>query len=116
MCKRSVNGWVRILSLCFLPRRELHQLLFDVSRIFQEYGIMHFLYAGSLLGAYRNHGVMAWDSDVDLILPKVAKHQLLSLSDVLRERGFVLWNSNVSWCWKIFRVGDEARTDGVHGV
>ena len=52
-----------------MTREERAQLLFTLDvfvRACREHGLTFFLFEGSLLGAYRHHGLVPWDDDVDI--------------------------------------------------
>ena len=51
----------------------------DIFDICQENGINVMLYAGSALGAIRHQGIIPWDDDVDICIPRKDYDQLLPL-------------------------------------
>ena len=63
--------------------RKLHlvelEILQDVDRVYREHGIRYFLDSGALLGAVR-HGVIPWDDDVDLGMPRPDYERFLEVA------------------------------------
>ena len=57
----------KIKALSIREEQEIHmEILRLFDRICQEEGLQYFLAYGTLLGAVREHGFIAWDDDIDL--------------------------------------------------
>lgn len=51
----------------------------------EEYGLTYYLSDGTLLGAIRHKGMIPWDDDADICMPRHDYERLLSLKDKLPE-------------------------------
>lgn len=72
------------------------QVLFDMANV------TYFLYAGSLLGSYRHHGIIPWDDDIDIIVPK--GQQLLIRKAILTAEPGLILDTSMTMRWKLFTL------------
>ena len=84
----------------------LNNLLKSFIDICKMKDIPFMLYGGSLLGAYRHHGKIPWDDDVDVIVSSKVKERLRqSLSSELSP--FLTSRTDQPSQWKVFRKVDN---------
>ncbi|XP_074663199.1 uncharacterized protein LOC141915529 [Tubulanus polymorphus] len=88
-------------------RSEFESLLKDFMMLAKENNLTFMISDGSLLGAYRHHGMIPWDDDFDIMFPKLQRGKILELfKGKYRNSNLSLWSSNiVDMQWKIFRAG-----------
>lgn len=66
-------------------------ILAEFIRICHRYGLKYFLFAGSLLGAARHQGIIPWDDDVDVAMPRKDYEKFLRVApDELPEQYVLL--------------------------
>ena len=75
----------------------LHQMLMDFDAICKENGIIYSLGFGSMLGAVRDHGIIPWDDDIDILIDRnnfsILKDTLVSSKSFALERN----KNNAPW-------------------
>lgn len=54
-------------------------LLNELIKICDEYHLTYYLFAGTMLGAVRHQGMIPWDNDIDIILPRKDYDKLLEI-------------------------------------
>ena len=69
------------------------EMLEEANRVFEEMGFKAFLTYGTLLGAYRDHGFISYDPDIDLGI--IASEVPVDLHDRMLKAGFRLYRQNV---------------------
>lgn len=88
-------------------------MLFDIDKLFLEYGITYWMEGGTLLGAVRHKDVIPWDDDGDLSILKSDEQKLHTLVPKLRKKGYHLVKTK--YCYKIYPIdgqiirGDKSR-------
>ena len=50
-------------------------------RICDEYGLRYYCCAGTAIGAVRHHGIIPWDDDIDVIMPRPDYDRLLEIAE-----------------------------------
>ena len=68
-------------------------LLQELLRVCEKYGLRVFLYAGSMLGAVRHKGFIPWDDDMDLFLPREDYDKLVEVAPKEFKEPYFLQNA-----------------------
>lgn len=58
----------------------LTEILKEFDRVCKENNLRYYLFAGTLLGAIRHKGIIPWDDDIDVAMPRADYNKLLELS------------------------------------
>lgn len=74
-------------------KRDGLTMLSAADKVFSEMGIKAFLTYGALLGAYRDHGFISYDPDIDLGI--LEKEVPTNLHEQMEQAGFHLYRQNV---------------------
>lgn len=74
-------------------KRDGLAMLAKADKVFSEMGVKAFLTYGALLGAYRDHGFISYDPDIDLGI--VAEDVPETMHQVMAKAGFLLYRQNV---------------------
>lgn len=72
------------------------EILKEIDRICQEYGISYSLYAGTLLGAVRHQGFIPWDDDLDICMSRSEYNRFLQIWEKVKPEGYMLQNKENS--------------------
>ena len=84
-----------------MERSKVHEKLMDMLEFFitlcKKYNITYALCAGSLLGAVRDHKIIPWDDDIDLVVPYSDIKKLEQVSNELYING-AKYQLKVSLC------------------
>ena len=55
-------------------------ILKALTRICEDHGLTFYCCAGTAIGAVRHHGIIPWDDDIDVIMPRPAYDRLLEIA------------------------------------
>ena len=90
--KDFLNEEVRNDFLVTTERKKLWAIMFDLLMVYDEvcrkFGLTYYLWSGSMLGAVRHHGMIPWDDDIDVIMPRSDYEKFLQLSSEFKEPYF----------------------------
>lgn len=90
--KPSITPQEKLISLY------VFQIFIDMCR---QYNISFFLYDGSLIGAYRHHGFIPWDDDIDIYVNASQRTELISAAKAYEPKDFRLY-THTGFQWKFF--------------
>lgn len=65
----DLNTYVEVTDIRDM-QRELYKLFFAFHKICEENNLTYNMYGGTLLGAVRHQGMIPWDDDVDVSMPR----------------------------------------------
>ena len=57
----------------------LRDLLEKFVQVATKHNIIFFMYAGTLIGSYRHHGLIPWDDDIDFLIPAAQRNYISKL-------------------------------------
>ena len=57
----------------------LRDLLEKFVQVATKHNILYFMYAGTLIGSYRHHGLIPWDDDIDFLIPAAQRDYVSKL-------------------------------------
>lgn len=71
-------------------------ILFAVADFCERHGLRYYLHAGTLLGAVRHEGMIPWDDDVDIIMPRrdYEAFERLARTSLPEPYAFINWKDN----------------------
>lgn len=69
-------------------RKKLLETFYFLEKFFKENNIRYYACGGTALGAVRHHGLIPWDDDIDLYVPREDYDKLSSINDKLLESGY----------------------------
>ena len=85
-----------------LSIEEVHESLKQMLRIIdstcKENGIIYFLSGGTAIGAIREKGIIPWDDDMDIMLPREDYEKLIVLLEDKREDYFKVYSLHDKTC------------------
>lgn len=87
-----INRWKFVVQARRMRKSGL-EMLSAANKVFEEMGVKAFLTYGALLGAYRDHGFISYDPDIDLGI--VVSELKGDLHQKMQEAGFQLYRQSI---------------------
>ncbi|KAI4443319.1 LicD family protein [Schaedlerella arabinosiphila] len=101
-----------------LSIEEVHESLKQMLRIIdstcKENGIIYFLSGGTAIGAIREKGIIPWDDDMDIMLPREDYEKLIVLLEDKREDYFKVYSLHDKTWNRPYSCYVDERTYGKH--
>lgn len=76
----------------------------------KKHNIKYFAAYGTCLGAIRHHGIIPWDDDIDVMMPRSDYNRLLSLKSELNGTGYEIIDSSLPYYTQPFLKFSDANT------
>lgn len=94
--------------------KKYKEVLLDTMRHFidvcEKNGLQYYGYAGTCLGAIRHKGIIPWDDDIDVLMPRKDYERLLALRDELFSTGFEIIDTRSNYYDQPFAKFSNANT------
>ncbi|MCM1033608.1 MAG: LicD family protein [Odoribacter sp.] len=72
------------------------QIMDEIHRVCVENKLVYYLIGGSAIGAVRHNGIIPWDADIDIAMPRVDYEKFMTIAPKQLKNGFTLYhNGNV---------------------
>ena len=98
-------------------RKKLWAVMLDMTLEFdavcKRHGLKYFLWSGSMLGAVRHNGIIPWDDDIDVIMPRKDYEIFLTLGDEFEYPYFFQTPYTDPECFYSFAKIRNSRTTGI---
>jgi hypothetical protein len=69
---------------------ELYQIMKDTHEVFNKCHVTYWAEGGTMLGAVRNQGIIPWDDDNDIMVPKSEIKKILALRATFSHLGYLI--------------------------
>ncbi|XP_064607832.1 uncharacterized protein LOC135472311 [Liolophura sinensis] len=89
------NHFLPVLSST--QKRIFRELMENFHKICSVHGITYILYAGSLLGSYRHHGMVPWDDDIDVLINMTQSRKLYHAVELIKPHFYLCTLQKHRW-------------------
>ncbi len=86
---------------------DIYQMLKDTNEIFTQNDLKYSIISGTLIGAARHKGFIAWDDDADIIVMEEDIEKLHSLKNILNKQGYYFRGCKQQGLCRISKLGNE---------
>lgn len=98
-------------------RKKLWAVMLDMTlefdRVCRKHSLRYFLWSGSMLGAVRHKGIIPWDDDIDLIMPRKDYEKFLTLGNEFKDPYFFQTPyTDSEYCYSFAKIRNS-KTTGV---
>lgn len=96
LCK-VYQGEESLVQLDSKKTLALYQTMKDVHELFVEFDINYWLDGGTLIGAIRHKGLIAWDDDLDVLIDSKDEPKLLAIVPLIEKLGYRFYTKYGDW-------------------
>lgn len=87
-------------------------ILVELDRVCNQHGLRYFLTGGSMIGAVRHKGMIPWDDDIDVAMPRDDYERLKLIANEAFDKDFELIHTgnNDSYFWRFAKLCHKKTT------
>ena len=87
----------------------LFKYLVDVTDSLEALNITYYIQYGTLIGAVRDQNIIPWETDIDIVVPKLSSAQMIQeLESPLRARGYIVFKHDIVRVCKLSAIHNPA--------
>ena len=69
-------------------KKKLYETFYAFDSLLKKHSIQYFAGSGTAIGAVRHKGIIPWDDDIDVFIPRADYERFLSLSTIFNKEGY----------------------------